>query len=46
MSIFQHNFYQTGIGNFDSDCMMVKYQAEIEKFRQTYRDTMALVPER
>ena len=30
----------------DSDCMMVRYQAEIEKFRQTYKDTMALVPER
>ncbi|XP_062613157.1 uncharacterized protein LOC134274897 [Saccostrea cucullata] len=35
-----------GIGTFDSDCMMVRYQAEIEKFWQTYRDTMALVPER
>ncbi|XP_061175533.1 uncharacterized protein LOC133184460 [Saccostrea echinata] len=35
-----------GIGNFDSDCMMVRYQAEIEKFWQTYRDTMAMVPER
>lgn len=30
----------------DSDCMMVRYQAEIERFRQTYRDTMALVPDR
>ncbi|XP_071132031.1 uncharacterized protein [Mytilus edulis] len=35
-----------GLGNIDSDCGMVKFQGEIDRFRQMYRETMNMVPER
>ncbi|XP_021350526.1 uncharacterized protein LOC110448557 isoform X2 [Mizuhopecten yessoensis] len=35
-----------GIGTMDTDCSIVKYQAEIEKYRITHAQTMALIPER
>ncbi|XP_033747140.1 uncharacterized protein LOC117332352 isoform X2 [Pecten maximus] len=35
-----------GIGTLDTDCSIVKYQAEIDKYRLTHAQTMAMIPER
>lgn len=39
-------FFLVGLGNLDSDCGMVKFQGEIDRFRKMYSDTMKMVPER